>query len=59
MSSESSSGQHFQLDGNRHARAANYCRQVAFGKAEHTVQLVVMFVEGAAGGDEAQSHIGL
>jgi hypothetical protein len=32
---------------------------MAVGEAQHAVQFVVMLVEGAAGGDESESHIGL
>jgi hypothetical protein len=46
----------FQLGRDRHARARDDFRQVAVGKAQHAVQFVVVFVESAAGGDDAQSH---
>ena len=48
-----------ELDRHGDARALDNLRQVAVRKAQDTVEFVVMFVEGAAGGDESQSHIGL
>ncbi len=49
-------GQLFQLHVDRQAGAGQRCGQVAVGKAQGAVQFVVMLVESAAGGDDAQCH---